>query len=62
MPSLGTSDRKPDRSEQDRSHGSPETVRLNVTPLLDVTRADELMTATPLYRLEDRVRSIEMVC
>jgi hypothetical protein len=57
----GTSDRKSDRSEQDRSHGSPETVRSNLTRLLDATRADELMMATQLFQLEDRVRSIEMV-
>ncbi|ABE30282.1 luciferase oxidoreductase, group 1 family protein [Paraburkholderia xenovorans LB400] len=41
--------------------GSPETVRSVLTELLEATGADELMMTTQMYRLEDRIRSLEMV-
>jgi luciferase family oxidoreductase group 1 len=41
--------------------GSPETIRSNLTQLLEVTKADELMMAIQMYRPEDSVRSIELV-
>mgnify|MGYP001316316927 CR=1 FL=1 len=41
--------------------GSPETVRSVLKGLLESTGADELMMTTQMYRLEDRIRSIETV-
>lgn len=41
--------------------GSPETVRAVLKELLETTGADELMKTTQMYRLADRIRSIEMV-
>ena len=37
--------------------GSPETVRQQLTGLLERTRADELMLTTMVYDLQDRIRS-----
>ncbi|SIQ38789.1 LLM class flavin-dependent oxidoreductase [Micromonospora avicenniae] len=41
--------------------GSPETVRRQLTHLLERTGADELMLTTMVYDIEDRVRSFELV-
>ncbi|MGC9664959.1 LLM class flavin-dependent oxidoreductase [Planosporangium sp. 12N6] len=41
--------------------GSPETVRRQLTELLDRTGADELMLTTLVYDIADRVRSFELV-
>jgi luciferase family oxidoreductase group 1 len=41
--------------------GSPQTVRAQLTDLLERTRADELMLTTMVYDLADRVRSFELV-
>ena len=41
--------------------GSPETVRRQLTELLERTGADELMLTTMVYDIEDRVRSFELV-
>jgi luciferase family oxidoreductase group 1 len=41
--------------------GSPETVRRQLTELLDRTRADELMLTTMVYDIKDRIRSFELV-
>ena len=41
--------------------GSPETVRQQLTELLQRTAADELMLTTMVYDLADRVRSFELI-
>lgn len=41
--------------------GSPETVRRQLTHLLERTGADELMLTTMVYDIEDRIRSFELV-
>ncbi|GAA0743177.1 LLM class flavin-dependent oxidoreductase [Dactylosporangium roseum] len=41
--------------------GSPETVRRQLTELLEQTRADELMLTTMVYDLEARARSFELI-
>ncbi len=41
--------------------GAPETVRRQLTDLLDRTRADELMLTTMVYGIEDRIRSFELI-
>jgi luciferase family oxidoreductase group 1 len=41
--------------------GSPETVRRQLSELLERTRADELMLTTMVYDIKDRVRSFELV-
>ncbi|TDC26720.1 LLM class flavin-dependent oxidoreductase [Micromonospora sp. 15K316] len=41
--------------------GSPETVRRQLTELLERTGADELMLTTMVYDVEDRVRSFQLV-
>ena len=41
--------------------GSPETVRRQVSDLLDRTNADELMLTTMVYDIADRVHSFELV-
>ncbi|PZM93605.1 MAG: alkanal monooxygenase, partial [Actinobacteria bacterium] len=41
--------------------GSPETVRRQLTELLERTKADELMLTTMVYDIEDRVRSFELI-
>ncbi|MGW7257986.1 LLM class flavin-dependent oxidoreductase [Streptomyces sp. NPDC054834] len=44
-----------------QAHGSPEAVAKQLTHLVDVTGADELMLVTPVYALADRLRSYELV-
>ena len=41
--------------------GTPETVRAQLSALVDRTGADELMLTTLVYDIEDRVRSFELV-
>jgi luciferase family oxidoreductase group 1 len=41
--------------------GSPETVRAQLTGLLERTGADELMLTTMVYDIEDRIRSFELI-
>jgi luciferase family oxidoreductase group 1 len=41
--------------------GSPETVRRQLTDLLERTGADELMLTTLVYDVEDRVRSYQLI-
>jgi alkanesulfonate monooxygenase SsuD/methylene tetrahydromethanopterin reductase-like flavin-dependent oxidoreductase (luciferase family) len=41
--------------------GSPETVRDQLSGLLERTAADELMLTTMVYDIKDRVRSFELV-
>jgi luciferase family oxidoreductase group 1 len=41
--------------------GSPETVRRQLTELVERTGADELMLTTMVYDLKDRIRSFELV-
>ncbi|MEV1330031.1 LLM class flavin-dependent oxidoreductase [Micromonospora costi] len=41
--------------------GSPETVRRQLSELLERTGADELMITTMVYDVEDRVRSYELI-
>jgi luciferase family oxidoreductase group 1 len=41
--------------------GSPETVRQQLSSLLERTAADELMLTTMVYDIEDRVRSFELI-
>jgi luciferase family oxidoreductase group 1 len=41
--------------------GSPETVQASLTELLARTGADELMATMQIYRLEDRIRSLELL-
>ena len=41
--------------------GSPDTVRSQLTGLLDRTGADELMLTTMVYDINDRIRSFELV-
>ena len=41
--------------------GSPETVRRQLTRLLERTAADELMLTTMVYDIDDRIRSFELV-
>lgn len=44
-----------------QAQGSPETVRHQLTELLQRTAADELMLNTLVYDLEDRARSFELI-
>ncbi|MEU1198209.1 LLM class flavin-dependent oxidoreductase [Streptomyces sp. NPDC005813] len=44
-----------------QAHGTPETVAKHLANLVDATGADELMLATPVYALADRLRSFELV-
>jgi len=41
--------------------GSPETVQASLTELLARTGADELMATMQIHRLEDRIRSLELL-
>ena len=41
--------------------GSPETVRRQLTELVERTGADELMLTTMVYDIKDRIRSFELV-
>ncbi len=41
--------------------GSSETVQASLTRLLARTGADELMATMQTYRLEDRIRSVELL-
>jgi luciferase family oxidoreductase group 1 len=41
--------------------GAPETVRQQLTDLLDRTQADELMLTTMVYDIQDRIRSFELI-
>ena len=41
--------------------GSPETVRRQLSDLLERTGADELMLTTMVYDIGDRVRSFELI-
>jgi luciferase family oxidoreductase group 1 len=41
--------------------GSPETVRRQLTGLLERTGADELMLTAMVYDIEDRIRSFELI-
>lgn len=41
--------------------GSPETVRKQLTDLLEQTRADELMLTTMVYDVDERIRSFELI-
>ncbi|HEX3493014.1 MAG TPA: LLM class flavin-dependent oxidoreductase [Streptosporangiaceae bacterium] len=45
----------------DQAIGSPDTVRRQLTGLLERTRADELMLTAQVYALEDRARSLELI-
>ncbi|MCT2582841.1 LLM class flavin-dependent oxidoreductase [Actinophytocola gossypii] len=45
----------------DQAVGSPETVRRQLTGLLDRTGADELMLTTMVYDQEERIRSFELI-
>lgn len=44
-----------------QAHGSPDTVRRQLTDLLAATHTDELMLTTMVYDLGDRIRSFELV-
>jgi luciferase family oxidoreductase group 1 len=44
-----------------QAFGSPETVRAQLTALLERTEADELMLTTMVYDIADRIRSFELV-
>ncbi|MFE0512271.1 LLM class flavin-dependent oxidoreductase [Streptomyces sp. NPDC058964] len=44
-----------------QAHGSPEIVAQRLASLAEATGADELMLATPVYKLADRLRSYELV-
>ncbi|WP_189716830.1 LLM class flavin-dependent oxidoreductase [Streptomyces phaeofaciens] len=44
-----------------QAYGTPETVRQRLTRLVEATGADELMLVTPVYGVEDRLRSYELV-
>ena len=41
--------------------GAPETVRQQLTGLLEQTQADELMLTTMVYDIQDRIRSFELI-
>ncbi len=41
--------------------GSPDTVRRQLSDLLERTAADELMLTTMVFDIEDRVRSFELI-
>jgi luciferase family oxidoreductase group 1 len=45
----------------DQAIGSPDTVRRQLTGLLERTGADELMLTAQVYALEDRARSLELI-
>jgi alkanesulfonate monooxygenase SsuD/methylene tetrahydromethanopterin reductase-like flavin-dependent oxidoreductase (luciferase family) len=45
----------------DQAIGSPDTVRRQLTSLLERTGADELMVTTMVYDIEDRCRSLELI-
>lgn len=45
----------------DQAVGSPETVREQLTGLIERTGADELMLTTMVYDIADRVRSFELI-
>ena len=45
----------------DQAIGSPDTVRRQLTSLLERTGADELMLTAQVYALEDRARSFELI-
>jgi alkanesulfonate monooxygenase SsuD/methylene tetrahydromethanopterin reductase-like flavin-dependent oxidoreductase (luciferase family) len=45
----------------DQAIGSPDTVRRQLTSLLERTAADELMLTAQVYALEDRARSFELI-
>ncbi|MGV9351203.1 MsnO8 family LLM class oxidoreductase [Streptomyces spiralis] len=47
--------------QSQQAHGSPETVEKRLSDLVAMTSADELMLATPVYALADRLRSYELV-
>jgi luciferase family oxidoreductase group 1 len=44
-----------------QAYGAPDTVAERLTDLVEVTAADELMPATPVYAVADRLRSYELV-
>lgn len=44
-----------------QAHGSPDIVAKQLTDLVEVTRADELMVVTPIYAPADRLRSYQLV-
>ncbi|WP_373688845.1 LLM class flavin-dependent oxidoreductase [Verrucosispora sioxanthis] len=46
---------------QGQASGSPETVRRQLSELLESTDADELMVTTMVYDVADRVRSFELI-
>ncbi|WP_281603463.1 LLM class flavin-dependent oxidoreductase [Verrucosispora sp. WMMA2044] len=46
---------------QGQASGSPETVRRQLSELLESTDADELMVTTMVYHVADRVRSFELI-
>ncbi len=45
----------------DQALGSPDTVRAQLSALLERTGADELMLTTMVYDIADRIRSFELV-
>jgi luciferase family oxidoreductase group 1 len=45
----------------DQAIGSPDTVRRQLTGLLERSGADELMLTAQVYALEDRARSLELI-
>lgn len=46
---------------QGQAMGSPETVRRQLTELLERTRADELMLTAMVYDVDERIRSFELI-
>ncbi|MFG1664191.1 LLM class flavin-dependent oxidoreductase [Streptomyces sp. Y7] len=44
-----------------QAHGTPDTVVRRLTELVDATGAQELMLVTPVYAVEERLRSYELV-
>lgn len=44
-----------------QAYGTPDDVRQRLNQLVKTTGAEELMLVTPVYRLEDRLRSYELV-
>jgi luciferase family oxidoreductase group 1 len=45
----------------DQAIGSPETVQRQLSALLERTQADELMLTTPVYDIDERIHSLELI-
>jgi alkanesulfonate monooxygenase SsuD/methylene tetrahydromethanopterin reductase-like flavin-dependent oxidoreductase (luciferase family) len=42
-------------------HGDPETIRGRITDIVDRLRPDELMIQVPVYDIDHRTRSLELI-